>query len=63
MGRKAKYSFEQKVQACEEYLIGRKSVLQIAMDLCIDEYGNDLIYRWIHQYETNGAELFSAEET
>ncbi|MFR3430185.1 MAG: hypothetical protein ACLTTH_08855 [Holdemanella porci] len=29
MGRKAKYTKEQKVQACEDYLSGRKSAEQI----------------------------------
>lgn len=33
MRRNAKYSKEQKVQACEDYLNGIKSALQIATEL------------------------------
>jgi len=57
MGRKAKYSYEQKVQACEEYLNGKKSASQIAMDLNMGKRGNDLIREWAHQYEANGPEV------
>lgn len=32
MGRKAKYTKEQKVQACEDYLSGRKSAGQIKIE-------------------------------
>ena len=32
-GRKAKYSKQQKVQACEDYLSGTKSASQIAKEL------------------------------
>ena len=35
MGRKAKYTKEQKVQACEDYLSGRKSSEQIKIELNI----------------------------
>ena len=33
MSRKPKYSPEQKVQACEDYLFGRKAAVQIAREL------------------------------
>ena len=33
MGRKAKYTVEQRVKACEEYLSGEKSATQIAIEL------------------------------
>ena len=33
MGRKAKYTKQQKVQACEDYLNGGKSASQIAKEL------------------------------
>lgn len=33
MSRKAKYTTEQKVKACEEYLSGKKTAIQIAKEL------------------------------
>lgn len=33
MGRKAKYSQEQKLQACINYFSGKKSVVQISAEL------------------------------
>jgi transposase-like protein len=58
MGRKTKYSYEQKVQACEDYLNGEKSVKQIARELSMSEYGKRLILKWVRRYEANGAEVF-----
>ena len=58
MGRKAKYSYEQKVQACEDYLSGRKSATQIAQELSMPKRGVDRINRWAHQYERLGPEIF-----
>jgi transposase-like protein len=58
MGRKAKYSYEQKVQACEDYLNGKKSSSQIAAELSMSENGQRVIREWAHQYETNGVEFF-----
>ncbi len=58
MGRKVKYSYEQKVQACEDYLSGRKSGLQIAQELSMPKSGYDKIRKWAHQYEKLGPEIF-----
>ena len=38
MGRKAKYSKEQKVHACEDYLNGRKTARQIVVELNMSKY-------------------------
>ncbi|MBR2685443.1 MAG: transposase, partial [Erysipelotrichaceae bacterium] len=46
MGRKAKYSAEQKVQACEDYLSGKKTAIQIARELGMGNYGDDKIRDW-----------------
>lgn len=35
MSRKAKYSFEEKLKICEDYLSGKRSPSQIAADLGI----------------------------
>ena len=46
MGRNPKYSAEQKVQACEDYLSGRKSAKEIAKELGLGKYGDGVIRNW-----------------
>lgn len=58
MGRKTKYSKEQKVQACEEYLNGRKSAIQIANELQMSKSGWRQILRWVKKYQANGYTCF-----
>lgn len=38
MGRKAKYTKEQKVQACEDYINKRKTASQMAVELKMSKY-------------------------
>lgn len=52
MGRKAKYTKEQKVQVCEDYLSGRKSAEQIRIELNMAKYGADLVRKWVKRHET-----------
>ena len=61
MGRKAKYSYEQKIQACEDYLSGRKSAIQIARQLGMGKGGKDHVSQWSKMYKTHGSSAF--EET
>ena len=58
MGRKAKYSAEQKVQACEDYLSGKKTAKQIARELEMGKRGSDRVYEWIRMYKMYGREIF-----
>jgi transposase-like protein len=58
MGRKAKYSTKQKVQACEDYLSGRKSARQIARELGI-KHGNVRVREWVNMYKKHGREIFN----
>ena len=58
MGRKQKYSYEQKVQACKDYLNGLKSASQIAQELSMPKNGWHSVLEWAHQYEANGPEFF-----
>ena len=58
MGRKAKYSAEQKVQACEDYLSGKKTAIQIARELGMGNYGDDKIRDWARIYRINGSKIF-----
>ncbi|MCI6380791.1 hypothetical protein ACTQX5_09160 [Faecalicoccus sp. LCP19S3_E3] len=43
MGRKAKYTKQQKVQACEDYLSGRKTAIQISVELNMGKRGDDRV--------------------
>lgn len=45
MSRKAKYSPEQKVQACIDYLSGQKSAKQITNELHMGKRGDARIYK------------------
>ena len=52
MGRKAKYTKEQKVQACEDYLSGRKSAEQIKIELNMGKCGVCLVRKWVNSYQS-----------
>jgi len=58
MGRKAKYSAEQKIQACEDYLSGKKTAKQIAMELGMGNGGAHKIRLWARICRVNGSEVF-----
>jgi len=61
MGRKAKYTPEQKVQACEDYLSGRKSAAEIARQLDMGKGGKVRVHKWSKRYKAYGSSAF--EET
>lgn len=63
MGRKAKYSKEQKMQACEDYLSGKKTASQIAVELNMSKYGADIVLNWIKSYRANGHVIFNNKST
>lgn len=63
MGRKAKYTKEQKVQACEDYLKGRKTVRQIAVELNMSKNGSDIVLNWVKSYRANGHSIFDNKST
>ena len=58
MGRKLKYSQAQKVQACVDYVSGKKSAKQIAQELKMGKRGDARIYKWIKSYSVHGASCF-----
>lgn len=58
MGRTAKYTCEQKLQACKDYLSGIKSAEEIAQDLSMGKGGSNLVLLWIRIYQKNGSEAF-----
>lgn len=63
MGRKAKYTKQQKVQACEDYLNGVKSASQIAKELNMSKNGYNMILSWAHSYKVNGHTIFDNKKT
>lgn len=58
MGRKPKYTTEQKVWAAEIYLKGMKSSAEIARILNMGPWGQRTIREWVHQYKCHGREVF-----
>lgn len=58
MGKKQKYSQEQKIQACTDYLSGTKSAIQIARELKMSKYGQRKVLKWVQQYRYFGASAF-----
>lgn len=63
MGRKAKYTKEQKVQACEDYLNGTKSAKQIAIELNMSKSGHNMVMEWAKSYRVNGHTIFDNKST
>ncbi len=53
MGRKSKYTIEEKVQAVLDYKSGKRGVSQICNDLGIHKVGTDL-YHWVDVYDKYG---------
>lgn len=62
MGRKQKYTIEQKIKACKAYLSGKKSVKELAKNLKMGKRGTDLIYRWSKMYKKYGSEVFKPKK-
>ena len=54
MGRTKKYTLEQKVKACEEYLFGKKSMIEIARELKMGKHGRNRVRNWVKRYQING---------
>ena len=62
MGRKAKYTFEQKLKAAQDYLSGKKSASDIAFELGMGKYGDNRIRQWASLYKANGQEALKPKE-
>ena len=62
MVRKVKYSPEQKVQACIDYVSGNKSAIQIAHELNMGKRGDAKIYKWVKSYSVHGASCFEEKK-
>ena len=62
MGRKAKYTFEQKLQAVLDYQSGKKSAADIALELDMGKRGDDRIREWTNLYKANGPDALNPKE-
>ena len=63
MGRKAKYTYEEKLKACEEYLNGISSAAKIAERLQMGKWGSKQVRNWAKQYQANGPEILQEAKT
>lgn len=58
MSRYSRYTAEQKIQACEDYLSGARSVSQICIDLGMSSKNGMTIYKWVDKYKIWGSDAF-----
>ena len=58
MSRKAKYSKQQKLKACNDYLSGKKTISEIASSLGMGKSSQKEIPRWANMYKVYGADIF-----
>ncbi len=63
MGRKAKYTFEQKLKAVKEYISGKKSAQEIAAELSMGKRGIVRVKEWTNQYRENGPDILLPRQT
>jgi len=56
---KNKYSLEQKIKACQEYITGQKSALQLAEELSMGKGGENTVSTWARMFIANGPSAFS----
>ena len=61
MGRKSKYTIEEKIQAVLDYKNGIRGMAQICHDLGLHSSGKDL-YRWVKKYDKYGETAFCPKE-
>lgn len=54
-----KYTKEIKIKACKDFLSGKKSRRQIALELNMSKRGSEKIREWIKMYEHNGSLAFN----
>lgn len=59
---KPKYSYEQKIRACTEYISGQKSAIQIALELGMSKFGCSTIRYWVNIYHKLGTLAFEPKD-
>ena len=60
MGRKSKFTYEQKIEACERYINGKGSYRSISLELGIDWSS---FREWVYKYKNNGKYSFRESNT
>jgi len=58
MSRYLKYTIEQKIRACEDYLSGALPVSEICVRLGMSPKNGMTIYKWLDKYKIWGADAF-----
>ena len=58
MSRKPKYSFEEKIKACEDYASGKSSAAEIARDLKMGKGGERTVQSWVKQLDQQSPQVF-----
>lgn len=56
MGRKPKVSYDEKIQAVEDYINGKDSAINIARRLNLGKGGDNKIREWSNKFQANGPE-------
>lgn len=56
---KIRYSLEEKIKACQQYLTGQKSASQLAVELQLGKGGDSTIVIWARMFIANGPSAFS----
>lgn len=59
MSRKSKYSPEEKIKACVDYLSGANSAANIARTLNMGKGGREVVRLWAKKYQNYGADFFN----
>lgn len=59
---KSKFSTEQRIQACQEYISGKKSAAQIANELNLGKQGERTVQTWAQIFRVQGEKAFSTSK-
>ena len=63
MSKRQKCSYEEKMQAVEDYLSGKKNQKQIATDLGLGKRGRSTVGLWVRKYQEAGPESLRSSST
>lgn len=56
MGKNTKISYEEKLQACEDYLNGRATARELAQKFNLGKHGTRIVTEWVRRFKTMGPE-------
>lgn len=62
MGRKAKYTFGQKIKASGDYLSGKKSAKEIAQELSMGKRSEVQVRKWAKMYQAHGPDALKEKD-